>query len=415
MCSGLPLFRVFIPFAVGYFLSYLYRVLNAVIAPDLVKDLALDPSDLGLLTSAYFLSFAVFQLPLGLLLDHFGPRKTESTLLLFASVGAFIFASSTSITGLIVGRLLIGLGVSACLMAAFKAYSIWVEKDRLPLINGFQMAAGGLGALTGTMPIEAALIITDWRGVFQVLGTITLLVALLIFFLVPKRKYYSKNKKRESPHKLLTGVIEVFTSPVFWWIAPLTVSSQAAFLSIQSLWTGPWLLDVEGLTRGEVATHLLFIAASMIGGFIIMAIIADKLRQFKIKLTSVAITGMSIFIIVQIIITFRLIDAVLPLWMLFGFFATTGILPYAALSQKFSLDLAGRVNTGLNLLVFLGAFSLQWGSGVVIEFWPKSDVGKYDSDGYQAAFAMIIMLQLFGLLWLFLFKKGRKAHSCSKK
>ncbi|MHA1598863.1 MAG: MFS transporter, partial [Alphaproteobacteria bacterium] len=129
MSARVPLLRVFLPFAFGYFLSYLYRVVNAVIAPDLIAEMGLGAADLGLLTSAYFLSFALFQLPLGILLDHFGPRKTEAGLLLFAALGAVLFATSESANGLIVGRALIGLGVSGCLMAAFKAYTIWVPSE----------------------------------------------------------------------------------------------------------------------------------------------------------------------------------------------------------------------------------------------------------------------------------------------
>ena len=151
----MTLTRVFVPFAIGYFLSYLMRVVNAVIAPDLVRDLGLTAADLGLLTSANFLAFAVAQLPLGILLDRFGPRRTEAVLLLFAALGAFLFSIASSAPDLIAGRALIGLGTSACLMAAFKAYVMWFSGERIPFINGLQMAAGGLGAVTGTVPVEA--------------------------------------------------------------------------------------------------------------------------------------------------------------------------------------------------------------------------------------------------------------------
>ena len=125
------LLRVFIPFAFGYFLSYVYRTVNAVIAPDLVADAGLAPAALGLLTSAYFLAFAAFQIPLGVLLDRFGSRRVEAVLLVIAAAGAIVFALAEGVTGLIVGRALIGLGVSACLMAAFKAFSTWLPPERL--------------------------------------------------------------------------------------------------------------------------------------------------------------------------------------------------------------------------------------------------------------------------------------------
>ena len=172
------LLRVFIPFAPGYFLSYLLRLVNEVIAPNLVQDLSLSTVDLGLLTSVNFLAFAAFQLPLGILLDRFGPRRTELVLLLFTAGGACIFAVSSDLSGLMLLRALIGLGTSACLIAAFKAYVTWFPKERIPLINRSQMTAGGFGAMTGTMPIEMALQLTDWRGLFFVLSGLAVLVSV---------------------------------------------------------------------------------------------------------------------------------------------------------------------------------------------------------------------------------------------
>ena len=403
--------RVFIPFALGYFLSYLYRVVNAVIAPDLISELGLTASDLGLLTSAYFLTFALFQLPLGILLDHYGPRKTESILLLIAAIGGLVFAMAESPAGLIAGRALIGLGVSSCLMAAFKAYVIWVPKERLPLVNGFQMAAGGLGALTGTVPVEAALSFTDWRGVFFTLSALTVFIAALIYFVVPRRDEGVPVGGHSSLGDQLRGIGQVFTSPVFWWIAPLTVTSQATFLAIQSLWVGPWLGDVGGLPRDQIATHLLLIAASMVAGFIFVGVIADRLGRIGIKPTSITIVGLCIFLILQLAIAFHWSDNILLLWMAFGFFGTTGILPYAALSQKFPMHLAGRVNTGLNFLAFISAFVAQWGTGAIIGMWDKTASGGYHPDGYQAAFALMISIQVVALVWLLVYTKGRRAFA----
>ncbi len=405
------LIRVFVPFALGYFLSYLYRVVNAVIAPDLITDLGLGASDLGLLTSAYFLTFALFQLPLGILLDLYGPRKTEALLLLIAAIGALVFALAETPGGLIIGRALIGLGVSSCLMAAFKAYVIWVPKDRLPLINGFQMAAGGLGALTGTVPVQAALGYTDWRGVFLVLAAVTVLISALIYFTVPRRQEGTARATGAGLKDQIRGIGEIFTSPAFWWVAPVAVASQTSFLAIQSLWSGPWLADVGGLPRDQVASHLLLIAVAMIAGFISMGVIADRLGRLGVKPMSLAIIGMTLFMVMQAAITFRVSDNILLLWMAFGFFGTTGILTYAALSQKFPSHLAGRVITGLNLLVFVAAFGAQWGIGAIIGRWDKTADGGYNPDGYQAAFGLMLAVQIVSLVWLIAFNKGRRAFN----
>jgi predicted MFS family arabinose efflux permease len=388
--------RVVIPFTLGYFLSYLFRVVNAVLAPDLASELGIGPSELGLLTAAYFITFAAFQLPLGILLDRFGPRKIEAFLLIFAAAGAFIFSRANTVAGLVLGRALIGFGVSACLMAAFKAFVLWFRKEQLPLINGIQMASGGLGALTATAPVEAALGITDWRGVFFILSIITLAVASTVWLVVPDKE---NEKNGDGIKEQIGGIIQVFSSLTFWRIAPLTVMSQATFLAIQGLWSGPWLRDVAGFEREMVAHVLLMIASAMITGFIIMGAVTERLSRLGVKPIVVAATGMIAFMTVQFLIIMEVTSWTRTLWVLFGIFGTTGIIPYAVLSQSFPLRLSGRVNTGVNLLVFIAAFSAQWGIGAIINLWPGSGGGGYAPVGYQAGFAMMLCFQVISLLW----------------
>ena len=390
--------RVFVPFAFGYFLSYLYRVVNAVIAPDLVADLAIGPSALGLLTSTYFITFASAQIPLGVLLDRYGPRKTEAFLLVFAGLGALVFAGSDTLSGLILGRALIGLGVSACLMAAFKAYVLWFSEEQWPLINGFQMAAGGLGALVATTPVEAALQVTDWRGIFTFLGMVTILVAGLIYLVVPEKPSQGKG---ESIVRQLHGVRQVFSSLKFWRTAPLTTMSQAAFLSIQGLWAGPWLKDVARMDRTAVAESLQWVALAMIAGFIGLGLLAKKLARTGITVLTTAVTGMLIFMATQTAIIFGLGGNSILLWICFGFFGTSGIIAYASLSQSFPANLSGRVTTGVNLLVFLVAFAGQWAIGAIIDLWPVGADGSYALAGYQAGFTVMLGAQVVCLVWFF--------------
>jgi predicted MFS family arabinose efflux permease len=391
--------RVFIPFAFGYFLSYLYRVVNAVLAPDLAAELGVGPSELGLLTAVYFITFAAFQLPLGVLLDRFGPRKIESFLLIFAAAGAFIFSQAESVIWLVIGRALIGFGVSACLMAAFKAFVLWFRREQLPLINGIQMASGGFGALTATAPVEAALGITDWRGIFFVLSILTLAIAATVFFVVPEKKI---EQNGDSIKEQVQGIIQVFSSLTFWRIAPVTVMSQAAFMAIQGLWSGPWLRDVAGLEREMIAQVLFMIAAAMVTGFILMGALAERLSRLGIKPVVIAGAGMAAFMIIQSLVILEVTSWTRTLWVLFGIFGTTGIISYAVLSQSFPVHLSGRVNTGVNLLVFICAFAAQWGIGAIINLWPVTAAGGYAPPGYQAGFTMMLCLQVISLLWFFI-------------
>ena len=351
--------RLFLPFGLGYFVSYLFRTVNAVIAPDLVADLGLTPADLGLLTSAYFLAFAAFQLPLGILLDRFGPRRIEALLLLIAAAGALQFALAESLTGL--------------------------------------MVSGGLGALTATTPVQAALQITDWRGIFIFLAGLGLLAAIGILLFVPEAP---GDRVDESFRQQLRGLYSVLTSRDFWQIAPWAFTAQSAYLSIQGLWSGPWLRDVAGYGRAEVAQMLWWIAVAMICGYFAFGSLAGRLARRGVPPAVVATCGMGIFILVQLL-QILAPDFAKPLWLGFGFFGTACILPYAVLSQRFPAQLSGRCNTALNLLVFVAAFVAQWLIGAVIGLWPTTASGGYQPQGYTAAWVVLIAAQLLAVAWYF--------------
>ena len=395
--------RLFFPFAFGYFLSYLVRVVNAVIGPDLVDELNFDASELGLLTSSYFLAFALFQLPLGILLDRYGPRRTEASLLIVASAGMFIFAAAESLSGLLIGRALIGLGVSACLMAALKAYGIWFDKERIPMVNGLHMAAGGFGALMGTIPIEYALQITDWRGILIGIGCLALTASIAIFFIVPKAR--GLETSTDTLRSQVTALSQIYKSPAFWRVVPICVASQSAFLSIQTLWVGPWLSDVAGLSRDAVSNHLFLIACAMVAGFIGIGGIATHLGKMGVSTMTFAITSMGLFVLIQVGLVLQWTDYTLPLWLIFGFLGTAGILPFAVLPRRFPSKLTGRVITSINLLIFLTAFIAQWGIGAIINIWPKTAVGGYAVEGYQAAFAVTFGIQFLSLIWYGIYRR----------
>lgn len=397
------LLRVFTPFAAGYFLSFLYRAVNAVLAPELLRDLGMGPSALGLLTATYFIAFASFQVPLGVLLDRFGPRRIEALLLLVASLGAFCFARAETITQLLVGRALIGLGVSACLMAAFKAYTQWFATERWPLINGMQMAAGGLGALAATAPVQWLLPWAGWRGIFLGLTVCTIVVAGLVFWLVPEKESQTAGERFGDQ---IRAIGAVFTSAVFWRIAPLTALSQATLFAVQGLWAGPWLKAVSRLEPDAVVATLFWMAVAMVAGFIGLGALATQLQRWGVPVLRSAVTGMVLFMMVQMLLLVDPEGRITPLWVGFGFFGTSGIIAYAALTQHFPVHLAGRVNTAVNLLVFMAAFTGQWLVGVIASWWPQAGPGQVAAAGLRAGFACLLICQVCALIWFVV--AGRK-------
>lgn len=274
--------RVFLPFALGYFLSYLFRSVNAVISPYLRADVDLTAGDLGMLTSAYFLAFAAAQLPIGLALDRMGPRKVEGALLIVAALGAGVFAVAESVGALVVARALIGLGVAACLMAALKAMTQWFPLEKLPLVNGIVVASGGVGALAATSPTEWVVEAVGWRPVFGVLAVVTIAAAVILVAAVPDRKR-SANVPDETLSQALGKLAVIFKSRAFWRVAPAVAMNQGGFMAIQGLWAGPWLRDVAGLPKDEAATILLFIAVAMVGGQIGIGLIAERLGRLGVS------------------------------------------------------------------------------------------------------------------------------------
>jgi predicted MFS family arabinose efflux permease len=400
--------RVLIPFALAYFLSYLFRVVNAVIAPNLAADLQVGPADLGLLTSAYFISFAAFQLPLGVLLDRFGPRCIAAGLLVFAAAGALVFAAAGSILGLSLGRALIGLGVSSGYMAAIKAYTIWFPAHQWPRINGLHLAAGGFGALSATLPVELALGYTDWRGVFILLAGGSAMAAALIFWGVPEKRREVVSIRLSDQ---LKGFGKIFSSTLFWRITPLTVFSQVAFMSVYGLWSGPWLRDVAGLDRAGIAVVLFWAAAAMTAGYVIIGLITERLNRMGVQPMTTAVWGMVLFMVVQVLLMAAPASWATLLWMLFGFIGTTGVIPYPALAMSFPPQLAGRVSTGLNVIVFVGSFAAQWGIGAVIAWFPSTAADRYAPQGYQTSFAILLALQAACLAWYCLGTDARQRPS----
>ena len=385
--------RVLLPFAFGYFLSYLFRVVNAVAGPPLAAEIGLDAGDLGLLTSIYFLTFAAFQLPLGVLLDRYGPRLVEAILLVFAAAGAALFAMAGDLTSLIIGRGLIGLGVSACLLAAFKAYSVAAPADRLPFVNGIHLAAGGLGALAGGAPSEFVLQAAGWRGLFVGLCGLSLLSALLLAVFGPPHKSDGAGEKLGDQ---LRGAAAVFTSPAFLRIAPLCVTVTGTALAVQSLWAGPWLRDVAGLTPTAAASVLSVMAVALLAGFLAFGTIAERLRRFGISTLQVALAGMIASGASQVLII-TVPAALAPYaWYSYAFFSTAGVLIYPVLTAAFAGNMAGRVNTAVNFLVFVLSFALQWVIGEAID---ALSPGQGVAGAYVTIFAALIALQVAAIIW----------------
>jgi MFS family permease len=387
--------RIFLPFALGYFLSYLLRNVNAVIAPELARDLAISSADLGLLTSAYLLAFGTFQLPLGILLDRYGPRRVETGLLLIAAAGCAAFALGDNLAELALARAAIGLGVCACLMASFKAFSVWFPAERLPSLNAAVMVAGSLGALFATTPLSWAVPQFGWRGVFFALGALTLLAAAGIFSTPDRPPGGGGDSLREQ----LRGLAGIVGSRAFWRFAPQTCCAVGGFMALQGLWAIPWLTEVGGYARPQAAFHMLLTTVAMMTGFLAIALFIVPLKRRGIQPEQVLTAGMGAGLVAMAGILFN-VGSSQVLWFVLGMVFSVGNLAYALLAGNFPSALSGRANTALNLAAFVGAFSLQWGYGAALD--ALRGAGWSAAEAHRATFAALFVLQALSYAWFVL-------------
>jgi MFS family permease len=400
--------RVVLIFAAAYVLSYAFRAINAVIAPALMEDLQLSNADLGLLTSAYFLGFASMQLPLGSWLDKYGARRTESALLLFAAVGAAIFAMSSTLTGLWIGRAMIGVGVSSCLMAPLKAYRVWYPAERQSQLGSWMLVFGTCGALTTTMPVAAIIPIISWRGVFWIMsGLILLATALLFFKLKPieteinARQLASQRDNTTGDTALLTtGYSAIFASPYFRRMALLGAIHQGGFMAMQTLWAGPWMVRVLGLSLDQTSQVLFLFNFTLLLSYLVLSWWAPRYVSFNDKpgipvLKAVSI-GLAGAVIVQALMVFYVTSWSWILWVPFAILVTVTTLAQMHVSLAFPPQQAGRANSAFNLTLFIGAFSIQWGIGLLIDLFMMQ--GWSQSDAMRLSWGLYVILQLAVLI-----------------
>jgi len=396
--SGVAVFfYVFLPFALGHYLSSLLRNVNAVLAPQLVGALALTPGQLGLLTSAFFFAFALVQLPVGIALDRYGPRKVQLYLMLMAASGALMFAHGHSFLQLVVARAIIGLGLGGCFMSAVKAISTWISPRKLPSVQGYLIAIGGLGAASATMPVRALLHHTDWRGLFTLLALLSACSGILIWLVSPK----AKPPGGKAP-TTVRSVLDVYRTPAFRTTISLVLLPHAIFFGIQGLWIGRWLSDVARFSDAAVAYLLYMGMAAVIFGAIAVGMITEWAGRRGIQALDVAAVGVALFVIVQgcIVIGYR--PSLQTLSVLFTLIGTITGIEYAIVAQSMPRELTGRAATCLNLLIFIGAFLVQAGFGQVVGLWRPDLAGHYPAQAYRVAFGVLVLLQLPGLVGYFL-------------
>ena len=387
---------IFLPFAFCYFLSYVFRTINGPLADELDRHFSLSADSLGIITSAYFLAFALSAIPIGVALDAFGPRLVQGWLMTVAAIGASVFAVASSPLLLFLGRFLIGIGTAGGLMAGLKAHALWVSRGRLPLANGALVMFGGLGAIATSLPIEPTEPTLSWRGTFVALALISLVIAALILTLVPRSAATDPEQRRVGAPNGLTGAIR---DRCFVRIAPLSASVVGTVFAVHGLWAARWLTDVEGLPPAEVLYGLFAMGVGLTFGALLIGLADTRLSRVGVNQLRIFGGFCLAFIALQALVLAHVGLPVPLLWGLIGAFGGMCVLSYSILDSVFSPALVGRANSALNVFHLTTAWAVQAAMGHVIAQWSADPSGHYPLAAYRAAFTLPLGLQIIAFIW----------------
>jgi predicted MFS family arabinose efflux permease len=386
-------------FAFAYFLSALLRAVTATLAPVFSAEMGLRPADLGLLAGAYFLGFAALQLPLGRALDRFGARRVQLVLLAVAVAGCTAFALAASLPSLIAARLLIGMGVAACLMAPLTCYRQVFDAATQLRLNSWMLMTGSLGMLASTLPVQWLLPLTGWRGLFAAVAGLLLLAMLSIHRVVP----------RVAPQRAAQPggrYRDIMRHPMFVAMAPLGFFVYGGLIAVQSLWAGPWLTQVAGQSAVQAAEGLFAVNLSMLLAFLAWGVLMPRLARSGLGARHAIVWGLPPSLAVLAWIVALGAQAGALHWALWCVLCTCVSLSQPAVAQVFPPAWAGRALSAFNLLIFGGVFCVQWGIGLAIDGFAL--LGFTRAASFQGAVGALGACSTAAYLW-FMWRQRRMA------
>jgi len=387
---------IFFVFACGYFISALLRAITATLSPLLTLEFNLTAGDLGLLAGGYFLGFASMQIPLGYLLDKHGPKKIVSSFLLIAIIGTAAFAFAENFSSLLISRILIGVGVSACLMAPLTGYRIWFADEYQQRANAWMLMVLSMGFVFSTLPVQILLPIIGWRWIFGLIAILIFFVIILTSLFIPSWDTEVKNNKEKN----VGSLSDVWKNKFFRSTIPLGLFNYGGMVAIQTLWAGPWMVRVAGYTPLQSATGLFWINITMLFAFFLFGYILPKitklgLESMKLMKIGLPISYLSLFVI---IISGESAGAVqFTIYLLTSIVLT---LTQPAVALSFPTSLAGKSLTSFNLLIFVGTFLMQWGIGLIIDL--SQFYGKGEILSFQISFFVYLIICIFCYLYFLL-------------
>ena len=390
---------IFFVFACGYFISALLRAITATLSPLLTSEFNLTAGDLGLLAGGYFLGFASMQIPLGYLLDKHGPKKVVSSFLLIAIIGTTAFALAQSFSGLLISRILIGVGVSACLMGPLTGYRIWFADEYQQRANAWMLMVLSMGFVFSTLPVQILLPVIGWRWIFGLIAILILVIIFLTLLFIPKWKNEVKNQDEKSG-----SLSDVWNNKFFRSTIPLGLFNYGGMVAVQTLWAGPWMVRVAGYNPLQSATGLFWINVTMLFAFFIFGYILPKITKLGFETMKLMKIGLPISYLSLLIIIVLGENAGTIHFTIYLLTSIVLTLAQPAVALSFPTSLAGKSLTSFNLLIFVGTFIMQWGIGLIIDFCQF--LGKTEVQSFKISFTVYLIICIFSYLYFLMNNKN---------
>jgi MFS family permease len=339
-----------------------------------VQEFSLNARDLGLLAGGYFLGFAAVQLPLGQWLDRFGPKKVVLSFLTIAVLGCVAFSMASGFTGLVVARMLCGVGVGACLMAPLMGYRRWYAPTSQMRANSWMLMVGALGMVASTLPVQWLLPYVGWRPLFLGLGGLVVLAMLLMAWQIPAWEAApvtpADTAAVHTAEVVPPGYAQVWGNPYFRRLAPLGFFNYGGMVALQTLWAAPWMVRVGGYSALQAATGLFWINVAMLVVFWLWGLANPWLARNGFTADRLMVWGVPLSL-AMLAILIGAGDAypagVAAILLLYCVTSTVCAFAQPAVALAFPTALAGRALSAYNLVIFCGVFAVQWGVGLLVD------------------------------------------------
>ena len=395
----------------GYMLAYFHRMAPAAIASDLQQSFHASGAALGALAAAYFYTYTVMQIPVGIMADTLGVRKIVAIGTLVAGLGSLLFGLADTLAVATFGRILVGLGVSAMFISLMKLNSVWFYDRHFGTIGGMSLLLGNLGSVLAATPLVWVVTQTSWRNVFVAVGVFSLLLAVLVWFLVRShpgeaglptmRELEGKEAYPRHHGHWYDGLLKVMknraTWPGFW----PNLGIGGSLFAFAGLWAIPYLHDVYGMERNVASYHTMLLLLSFALGAMLFGALSDWIG----KRLPVIVSGLAVYVLCWLPIVFGWHLSSSQNYLLFavmGLSAAGFTLTWACVKEVNPPALSGMATSVINTGAFLGAAILQPLVGWVMDQgWNgrlQAGARVYSEHNYQVGLGIMLAFAVVGLV-----------------